>query len=65
MFRMIWAVVRTIVIPAALIWFVFDLYCAWYFKLFLVLFIVNSVINDYRIGYWRNELKARTYTRRW
>ena len=65
MFKIIWALVRTIVVPAVLIWFVFDLYCVWYFKLFLVLFVVNSVINDYRIGYWRSELKARTQPRRW
>lgn len=65
MLRMIWAVARTIVIPAALVWLVCSLGCAWYFKVFMILFVINSVINDYRIGYWRNELKTRIHLGRW
>lgn len=65
MLRMIWAFVRTILIPAAVVWFVCSLGCVWYFKVFMILFVINSVINDYRIGYWGNKLKARINLGRW
>ena len=65
MVRMIWGVIRNVVCTVGLVWFICGLGCVWYFKVCMILYVANVVINNYRINCLEKKLKESLYVRKW